>query len=466
MEGSTAVVVQKEKESFADLVRHGAGVEWPVARIAALNKLLPRDFQNDPTSAIALAIRAKRSGLDPFTQIHAWKNERGDLQFQTARDGFIEIASRDPHVESLEFQHVYEGESFEWRKDSDGKVHITHSGGLKKGDLIGAYCCAHMVGDKADHLEMRLVQDYRHLMKKSNWVNYLPDMLLTRVVSACVRLVCPASAGLYSEADFVLNETDTSKEMIRRFQEENVQGQVERIRGRLASVEDTLYEEQEVDEEKWHRAPEPVEEPPYCDVCGGVHDGPCPDEFAPEVENAQEAAHEDIESRYECAFCDEVKDSQQALAGHMRAHAEEKRTLEEIVALPWPGAVDVSRDDEGWWVVWSVWLDKQLVRANNLGMALKGSKAWLAKEAGEEIPDIAARGSVTVLKPVAPKLSDIYRWATENGLSANDVGKVVQRDFEVFRREGAATVNPFDLDDAALIELFDTLKRQHAADGE
>lgn len=455
MEGSTAVVVQKEKESFADLVRHGAGVEWPVARIAALNKLLPRDFQNDPTSAIALAIRAKRSGLDPFTQIHAWKNERGDLQFQTARDGFIEIASRDPHVESLEFQHVYEGESFEWRKDSDGKVHITHSGGLKKGELIGAYCCAHMVGERADHLEMRLVQDYRHLMKKSNWVNYLPDMLLTRVVSACVRLVCPASAGLYSEADFVLNESDTSKDLIRRFQEENVQGQVERIRGRLAAVEEDL------DEDGWHSAPEPIEEPPYCDICGGLHEGPCPDEFADNVEDAQEEAYEEepgeIESRYECAFCGEVKDSQQALAGHMRAHAEEKRTLEEILALDWPDPVDVARDDDGKWVVTRVATQKTIVSGDSLRVALKGARAALEKA---ETGEVSKPESAATVTSSAPSLSEIYRIASDNDLSANVVGRIVQDEFKEFKREGAVTVNPFDLDADARTKLLDLLKQQ------
>lgn len=32
-----------------------------------------------------------------------------------------------------------------------------------------------------------------------------------------------------------------------------------------------------MDEDRWHAAPEPPEEPPYCDICGGTHTGWCPD---------------------------------------------------------------------------------------------------------------------------------------------------------------------------------------------
>ena len=36
----------------------------------------------------------------------------------------------------------------------------------------------------------------------------------------------------------------------------------------------------DLDEERWHRAPEPVEAPPFCDRCFGYHSGfDCPDDY-------------------------------------------------------------------------------------------------------------------------------------------------------------------------------------------
>ena len=45
-------------------------------------------------------------------------------------------------------------------------------------------------------------------------------------------------------------------------------------------------------EEYWHTKPEPPEEPPWCDICGGYHTGWCPDpedEWEREQEEEREA---------------------------------------------------------------------------------------------------------------------------------------------------------------------------------
>jgi len=389
---TTGTEIVERGSGFSDLVRQGAGVDWPAARVAAINKLLPKDFQNDAASAIALAIRAKRSGLDPFTQIHAWKNERGTLQFQTSRDGFIEIASRDPAVESLEFQHVYEGESFSWRKDSDGKVNIAHEGGLKQGVLLGAYCCAHMAGDAADHLEMRLVDDYRHLFKKQNWTQYLPDMLITRVISATVRLVCPSSAGLYSAADFALNEADTSADIIQAAAIQTTEHQIDRIVGDLDAVLDEAEEIEAVEvESEPDPTPEPTPEPPQ------------------------------IESRHECVFCGDAFDTQQGLAGHGRKHPNERAALEYLqrAKYPFPTADVVSSGDE--WLVTNVGTGEVWVGDNDIVKLAATVKETLKAQA-EAAEEATSDEQVDDAEP-APSVSDIYAFVRKHPdmLTGDDV---------------------------------------------
>lgn len=204
MTEGTALV---ETERFTDLVREGAllnGDDWGGARIAAARKLLPPKFQ-DTASMIAFLAIAQRTGLDPFIrEMWAWE-QQGRLQFMTARDGWIRLASDDPTIEGLEFGHVYSKDEFAFSIEN-GKVSITHTGSMDRGELVGAYCCAHRSGEADDHLERRLVADYVHLFGKDNWKQYPQDMLLTRVISSCVKMVCNLGASLYSEADVMFKE--------------------------------------------------------------------------------------------------------------------------------------------------------------------------------------------------------------------------------------------------------------------
>jgi hypothetical protein len=214
-EGAVVVREGEKAPTLTEIVSAGVGQDYEPAYVAAMRSLLPVEFQDDPVNVIAIGIRAKMSGLNPFTQIHAWKGDRGQLTFQTDYKGFIDIAARDPRVESLEFQHVYEGEDFQWTKQQDGKILVQHTGGLKKGRLLGVYCVAHMAGDMADHMEMRLLEDFKHLFNKlfnkTNWRNNPSEMLTARVVSATVRVVCPESSqGLYTEADWDSEAMDLS----------------------------------------------------------------------------------------------------------------------------------------------------------------------------------------------------------------------------------------------------------------
>ncbi len=199
------------ERSVTETVLEGARLDpedWGGARIAAARKLLPAAYQ-DPASLIAFLAIAQRTGLDPFIkEMWAWE-QKGQLQFMTARDGWIRLAADDPSIEGVEFGHVYANDTFEFSTEG-GKVHIIHSGTMDRGELVGAYCCAHRSGEADDHLERRLVADYAHLFGKDNWKQYPQDMLLTRVVSACIKMVCKKGASLYSEADFMFEEQGLS----------------------------------------------------------------------------------------------------------------------------------------------------------------------------------------------------------------------------------------------------------------
>ena len=455
-----AIVVTPHRQTTTEILNEAVGTDHTPAYVAAMVQLLPPDFQDNPIHAIALGIRAKKSGLDPFTEIHAWKNERGTLQFQIARDGFIYIAANDPNVESLEFQHVYEGEEFTWEKAGDGTISITHHGGLVKGALLGAYCCAHMKEGKADHLEMRIVENYRHLMKKANW-QYLPEMLITRVIGACVRLVCPDRAGgLYSDADAQLAEVAAVTEVVTK-------------RSRRATVEK-------------------IEEL--------TAQGPTLEDL-----QASEAKAE-IESRYQCDECERSFNTQQGLAGHKRIHRRADKTpgpteapTSPVESISSPAAEEPSSasspDTSGEAELelpegYDMFTDRggQFVLVEPSGSRLMGryltyNDAALAARNHADTPDPTSSPAVPGPEPspspeassqptttppgglVAIKLADIYAWCRTHNVKATEVENVVNDaayadEFEPFRSEGAEKISTFNLNSDARRTLLELLQQR------
>jgi len=492
----TEIVVQEEKQSFSELVRAGVGEEYQNAYIAAMRAQLPAQFQNDPVSVIALGLRAKRSGLDPFTQIHAWKNERGELQFQIDYKGFIDIASRDPRVESLEFQHVYDGETFKWSKAGDGAIVIEHHGGLKKGPLLGAYCVAHMAGDMADHMEMRLLEDYKHLFNKQNWRNHPSEMILARVLSATVRVVCPESTqGLYSEADWDGERWDHGAVVSTAAQAATLAAQ-EELAARLSPP---AWEERE-------------EEVAIVDPTAAS--APSPEEASsptPESDTDTSPAESFEELRFHCGYCTNDYDNQRSLAGHGRAHGEEKKA-EAMLPEGWVIMRDEDRfvgyDADGviqheaptWMEVFNIIgpLDQSAVKPENslevpehyLVFVDRGGQ-HVAKAPGEiEIgrypthddaalacinhrdaqpdptlaPEVGTQdgGSSTPTFEV-PRLAEIYRRVADSGHPTSEVARVLnsidyEDTFAKYRQEGASQVQPLDLDEDGRRELVDLLE--------
>jgi len=281
---------------ISELVVEGANLnpaEWQPARIAALLELLPPDFR-DPGSAIALMSRAQRSGLDPFIrEIHAWK-DRGNLCFHTARDGWVRIAENDASIGSLSFSVVYKGDEFRWEQVGR-KIVVEHTGGMTVDkEIVGAYCVVHRPEGQADHIERRVMADYRHLLNKDNWKNYPEDMILTRVISAAVKFCSPLGAGIYTP-----DEADGIEAAPRPNMDDRASSLADRLRG---GIPDAEYEVVETADE-----PEPFDH--QCEMCG--------DFFA----------------------------SKRSLAGHYKAHPDGRKAK---AALPDGWAVTPEKFGENW----------------------------------------------------------------------------------------------------------------------
>ena len=503
-EGAVVVREGEKAPTLTEIVSAGVGQDYEPAYVAAMRSLLPVEFQDDPVNVIAIGIRAKMSGLNPFTQIHAWKGDRGQLTFQTDYKGFIDIAARDPRVESLEFQHVYEGEDFQWTKQSDGKILVQHTGGLKKGRLLGVYCVAHMAGDMADHMEMRLLEDFKHLFNKTNWRNNPSEMLTARVVSATVRVVCPESSqGLYTEADWDSEAMDLSAAAAGSAQAATVAAQ-EELAARLGPVEAEVVE---------------IEGPT-------VESGPSPEAASfptPGSDTDTSPAEGFEEKRFHCGYCITDYDNQRSLAGHGRKHRAEKAMEKElpegfavvrtdghfaaydadgviihqddtwvdcythIVASipsigPEPDPVAVVPQDqlevpEGY----RVFVDRggQHVATIGLGGDEIGryhthDDAALAcinhahsqpdptepEPSPSEPSDASSENSTETFE--VPKLAEIYRRVADSGHKTTEVIRVLnsveyEDTFSRYRRDGASQVEPLNLDEDGRRELVDVL---------
>lgn len=343
----------------SEIVREGANLpaeEWNEARIAAARKMLPQGFR-DPANMIAYLARAQRSGLDPFSgELHAWE-EGGELTFQTSRDGFIKVLRRDEKVSGVEVGAVYENDEFSYTKKG-GDITVEHSGSMDRGDLMGAYCCIH-VDDGEDHIEVRLLEDFDHLLSKRNWQDYPIDMLQTRCVSAAARFVTTATAGIYSEADFELREGGRrTAARVRDRAEEDTQELGERLREEAAGdgeysepIEAEVVEEGEIDEEDAEDVSEPdgtgpssqPVQPEKHDTAGdGESDVVPPPEDDRDEEDTARASSESDETQgieeaadedgfdVPCPICGKTGWSgPQALAGHKAGHSKRGETLPE-----------------------------------------------------------------------------------------------------------------------------------------
>lgn len=223
-----------EEVPTTELIRRGAGLpaeEWNREKVAAAMKLLPKGFRQ-PQHVIAYLARAQRTGLDPFLgEIHAWE-DKGELTFHTDISGWVEIAKSDPDIEGVEASVIREGDDFMWERRQDGSVVVNHKGGLG-GDPVGAYCVVHMEREP-DHIEIRRMEDYDHLMGKKNWRNHPSDMILIRAYEAAVSKKSTKAAGIYAKDSFEMsNKGEIAGKVQRQVAGEATDATEEELAGKL-----------------------------------------------------------------------------------------------------------------------------------------------------------------------------------------------------------------------------------------
>ncbi len=261
------------KRTTTELVVEGAGLDgdiWQPARVAALQKLLPPKFQDDPSNLIALASLVDRTGLDPFIrELYCWE-DKGRVTYHVGRDGWLKIAKRDPDIESVISGVIYENDAFSFKRDEEGLVHIQHSGGFPQGQLMGAYAVVRLA-EGPDQIVVRELTYFKHLLNKDNWRNYPGEMLETRVLATAIKFVSPLAAGLYAPGEAADDEYVPAGVQKTQERAQTLAGEL-RL-GREVEVESEEPEEAEMPADDLVNIPETPEEH-VCEFCGASFDTP------------------------------------------------------------------------------------------------------------------------------------------------------------------------------------------------
>ena len=478
MTKSTALATTEDVggRPLSEVVSEGANLApevWREARIAAARMLLPEEFR-DAGSMIAFLARAQRSGLDPFLgELWAWKNERGKLQFMTARDGWLRLAREDERIKGVEHGLVYEGDTFDMTREG-GFVEIRHHGGIKKNPMaVMAYAVCHFEDGTSGEPERRTFEDYKHLMGKSNWKNDPNGMLLTRAVANAIKFSSPKAAGIGSPADMgeMLSEGEGVAGQV-------LEGMTERKTDELRARLEAAKAPGEVrDETPIETASEEVTEPPQ----------------------------EPEDLPFPCDECDRSFSTQQGRSSHKRIHKREQREAEKAAAAEEPDPdfhlsdidskledyiAKVDEDDPTKLVV----VDPDGVEADykfdTLDECVEYAGLHLAKLEAEALeapadgystarpPSEDDRAPTTppeggtpekaAQEPAAPiRISQVYAAAEQHEVTEKQVEELVNGErwnhlFEDYRREGAERINIFDLDQDGRDDLMKIIQGELA----
>lgn len=232
-----------EGSQYALTVRRAANLPadiWTDERIGVIARTVAPPEAGKAEVAMFLAVAAKYD-LDPFAKEIWLAKDKGRLIILTGKDSILKVARREPGYLGHESDIVYENDVFELVRSS-GTVEINHviSGLGDRGKMIGAYCVARKEGHPPS-VVTRSWEDYSHLHRKDNWVNYPQDMMISRVVTAAHRLLYNIS-GMYTreevdggEAEVDLASHQVAKETKTRLQELKERARAQRSPGNGSS---------------------------------------------------------------------------------------------------------------------------------------------------------------------------------------------------------------------------------------
>jgi len=321
----TAVV----KQTLSEMVVEGAGLDgsvWQPARVAALQKLLPQQFQASTENLIALASLVDRTGLDPFIkELYCWE-DKGRVTYHVGRDGWLKIAKRDPDIVSVASGVIFENDEFSYVRGEDGKIHISHAGGFPQGPLVGAWALV-CQQEGQDQLVTRELAYYKHLMRKDNWSSYPAEMLETRVIATAIKFVSQLAAGLYAPGE----ATD----------DEYVPAGIEATQARADTMKDRVRPapveaEVEIVLPSGDFAPgDVVKIPPDPSDAIVTTTSPPPDDLV-EIPGGPNGHLENVDDpvpEYKCEFCLAAFDTPQGRSSHLRTHKVERAAIKSWKAV-------------------------------------------------------------------------------------------------------------------------------------
>ena len=130
---------------------------------------------------------AKKYDLDPFAREIWCINMAGTVKIITARDGYLKIASSNPHFKGLESDVVYENDNFTKQND-----YIKHSyQAVNRGNIVGAYALVYRDDRIRPSYFFAPMKDYDK--QKNCWTQYPHAMIVKVAESMALKRAFPIS---------------------------------------------------------------------------------------------------------------------------------------------------------------------------------------------------------------------------------------------------------------------------------
>lgn len=215
---------------MSELVKYDAGFSYNQEQIELIKNTIAKGATNDELTMFTTI--AQKYGLDPFLK-EIWfikrakkvKDSKGNWDYKklpngeidytgaetliyTSRDGYLKIAQRDTNFAGIISFPVREGDIFEVDAEN---YKVTHKFGLKRGDIIGAWC-------KVDHKKHKPVIVYADFKEynetnSTTWKKY-PSAMIQKVAEVLALKRQFGISGLVTKEEMssVIEEEETVPE--------------------------------------------------------------------------------------------------------------------------------------------------------------------------------------------------------------------------------------------------------------
>lgn len=148
--------------------------------------------------------------LNPFTnEIYFVKVKTGDAMTVASRDGLLKLAGRNPNFKRISSHCVYDGDDFNVKITNGDVPEVSHSYGIDRGKLVGAYAFLESVNGLQDYYYFAPLSEYDK--GTAVWKKYKSSMIQKCAEARCLKLFSKAS-GLTSVEELGIHNPSTMKE--------------------------------------------------------------------------------------------------------------------------------------------------------------------------------------------------------------------------------------------------------------